>query len=492
MTRGDTRWRQEEEREVNLGAQMRDVTGMLAKAPAFLLLVLLLIPSRTESQPHSACEKLRREKDVQSCLDSIRKRAEDPSAFWFGRGYNSSCQSQTEFFADCYNPRADSIDSLASRLSPTGQLDFKLLDRFMDITYQVSAGKYKACENEYSYEFEREITLDPLSLSVMTPYELRFMPKAWWPADTKDLHTLVFYDAGYFAIKALYVNIPASRLTDGEEIQQYEGPLNPTRNENPYVFLVFSQSGPVALDSKWSKQLVDKTSGIDLEEFIKHHGLKGKARTFSLNPLGDATVLPAHTHSDVIVYVTLSMSTAFPDTQRDFKDKLLTLVMADPNVPLPEFGNERLPFLHWLVVNIRGADVAAGDVVQGYMGPAPPDPHHHHYYYLVFEQPYKLDPDRLDYSAPNCSWAFRGRCRYDVSALVAEHNLKLLGVTWMRARFDEFVREVYVRAGLLPRCVACHGVPGYAVPCSSRAAFSLSETACALYLIVALTASLWT
>lgn len=90
-------------------------------------------------------------------------------------------------------------------------------------------------------------------------------------------------------------------------------------------------------------------------------------------------------------------------------DKLLTLVMADPNVPLPEFGNERLPFLHWLVVNIRGADVAAGDVVQGYMGPAPPDPHHHHYYYLVFEQPYKLDPDRLDYSAPNCSWAFRGR-----------------------------------------------------------------------------------
>lgn len=90
-------------------------------------------------------------------------------------------------------------------------------------------------------------------------------------------------------------------------------------------------------------------------------------------------------------------------------DKTLTLLMADPDVPLQAFGNERLPFLHWLVTNIRGGDVAAGDVVQSYMGPAPPDPKPHRYYMLLFRQDEDLDPHKLDYSAANCSWNFRGR-----------------------------------------------------------------------------------
>lgn len=37
----------------------------------------------------------------------------------------------------------------------------------------------------------------------------------------------------------------------------------------------------------------------------------------------------------------------------------------------------------------------------------------------------------------------------------------------MVTRFDEFVREMYVQAGMNPRCAACHGVPGYSVPCLS-------------------------
>ena len=51
--------------------------------------------------------------------------------------------------------------------------------------------------------------------------------------------------------------------------------------------------------------------------------------------------------------------------------------------------------------------------------------------------------------------------------MASEHDLTLIGVTWMIVRFDEFVREIYVQAGMNPRCAACHGVPGYADPCPS-------------------------
>ena len=51
--------------------------------------------------------------------------------------------------------------------------------------------------------------------------------------------------------------------------------------------------------------------------------------------------------------------------------------------------------------------------------------------------------------------------------MMSENELTLIGVTWMVSRYDEFVRELYVQAGMNPRCAACHGVPGYADPCPS-------------------------
>ena len=78
------------------------------------------------------------------------------------------------------------------------------------------AGSYKACENLYKYEFAREVSLDPLSMTVMTPYEVRAPPKLWWRTEENSLYTLLFYDVGYFAVKAMYINIPGSNFTQGE------------------------------------------------------------------------------------------------------------------------------------------------------------------------------------------------------------------------------------------------------------------------------------
>ena len=80
----------------------------------------------------------------------------------------------------------------------------------------VRTGSYKACENLYKYEYARQVSLDPMSMTVMTPYEVRAPPKLWWRTEDNSLYTLLFYDVGYFAVKAMYINIPGSNFTEGE------------------------------------------------------------------------------------------------------------------------------------------------------------------------------------------------------------------------------------------------------------------------------------
>ncbi|KAL8561539.1 hypothetical protein ACOMHN_057232 [Nucella lapillus] len=546
-----------------------------------LLLFFLLSPgssldlyNKAGGAPSSPCGPSARGKDLHTCLQAIRKRAEDPSLFWFGNGFTDHCSAQDRLQADCYNPTdRQGSDSVITRVLALRVMDPGILDRYLEVNYTTQPGFYNGCGNRFSYNQSREVTVDPLSMAVMTPYEVRAPPNVRWSSSAKNEEegedegwfTLLFYDAGYFTVKALYVNIPGNNFTQGQAMVDYEGPLNPTRNNSPYVFLLFRQAGPsLTLSDRW-RQIVRKGRNweAELPDFITAHKLKGmsvekggpvamnwvlvhgdayaaevartrgymntcarfvaeafqeekidfipnktydghalkhlnvyinvtfqatptavnsccsiynySAQTFNVNPLGQATVLPAHTRTDAEVYVTLHMATAFPDTQRDFEGKTLTLIMADPDVPVQAFGNLRLPFLHWCVVNIRGGDVASGHAVQPYMGPAPPDPQPHRYYFLLFSQPQgDLDPARMDFSAANCSWAFRGRCRFDIMAMVSQHRLQLVGASWMVARHDEFVRDLYVKGGLNPPCVACKGVPGYGDPCPPQSSSSSS------------------
>nr|KAG5699896.1 hypothetical protein BaRGS_018195 [Batillaria attramentaria] len=316
--------------------------------------------------------------------------AEDPSMFWFGKKYTSTCEGRGEFEADCYNPRATEEDSLVTRIFRSREFVPEKVDRFLEVTYTTSTGKYRACENEFTYEFEREFTLDPMTELVMSPYELKDRPRMWWPSDKSSLFTLVFYDVGYFAIKALYVNIPESNVTAGEELMEYEGPLNPTRNHNPYIFLVFKQQGPITLTDKWRKLLTKRGWEEELEEFISAYELRG--------PVAMSWVL----------------------------------VSGDP------YAAE--------VKRLRGYMNTCSHFVSE-------DPKPHRYYFLLFEQEKDLEPEKLDYSAVNCSWAFRGRCRFDVMAMVSEHNLKLVGATWMTARFDEYPIYPALPAELMMRSV---------------------------------------
>ena len=65
---------------------------------------------------------------------------------------------------------------------------------------------------------------------------------------------------------------------------------------------------------------------------------------------------------------------------------MYTLLCVDPDVPAPTAGTPDKPLLHWQVINIQNGDLASGDVMMTYAGPAPPDNKPHFYYFLLYEQ----------------------------------------------------------------------------------------------------------
>ncbi|XP_067667701.1 uncharacterized protein C56G2.4-like [Haliotis asinina] len=468
-----------------------------------LCLAFLLSGAKTsyvkDKSENTLCSESRRTWDLPSCLSAIRRRAENIKTFWFGSEYVSKCGEKSEFSVDCYNPKPYSEDSVVSRIFQRGAYDKKSLDKFMEITFIAQPGKYEACGNEFRSLHSKLISVDPLSNQVYTPYELKDMPYFWWESEEKDMFSLIILDPGYINIKGFFINIRGSNVTTGEAIQVYEGPQNPTKNVNPYVFLLFKQKAYIKMPVIWRQKFFHRSSPIDFRELKQQFSLTGPVamswvkvvgdpyaadimkkkgymntcpqfiyeafkaketpfiprekkyrpdmnvyvnvtfqsppvnfnsccsfftlpqKTIILNPIGNAKVKAAFARQEVIPKVELSMATAFPSATRDFRDKLLTLIVVDPDVPLPEFGSKEIPFVHWLVVNICDGQVDNGEVVQSYIGPAPPDKKPHNYYFLVFEQGYELEPSEVSsYAAANCSKMFKGRTMDKLEEQMAE------------------------------------------------------------------------
>ncbi|CAG9791324.1 unnamed protein product [Diatraea saccharalis] len=74
-------------------------------------------------------------------------------------------------------------------------------------------------------------------------------------------------------------------------------------------------------------------------------------------------------------------------------DQLYTLAMTDPDAPSREDPKFR-EWHHWLVSNIPGNNVAAGETLSAYIGSGPPPKTGlHRYVYLVYKQPSRLTFD---------------------------------------------------------------------------------------------------
>ncbi|KXJ70301.1 hypothetical protein RP20_CCG024159 [Aedes albopictus] len=78
---------------------------------------------------------------------------------------------------------------------------------------------------------------------------------------------------------------------------------------------------------------------------------------------------------------------------------LYTLVMTDPDAPTRATPKMR-EWKHWVVINVPGSDVAAGETVAEYIGSAPPENSGlHRYVFLV----YKQSRGRMRWSEPKLS-----------------------------------------------------------------------------------------
>ncbi|XP_028165620.1 protein D2-like [Ostrinia furnacalis] len=92
-----------------------------------------------------------------------------------------------------------------------------------------------------------------------------------------------------------------------------------------------------------------------------------------------------------------------------------TLIVADPDAP-SRIAPEDREWLHWLVINIPGANLAAGETVFDYLPPGPPPKTGlHRYVFLVYEQ-----PSRICFNGPR---EFKNRGKFSAEQFAAQNGL---------------------------------------------------------------------
>ena len=112
----------------------------------------------------------------------------------------------------------------------------------------------------------------------------------------------------------------------------------------------------------------------------------------------------------------------------------------DPDAPSRENPTSR-EFLHWLVVNVPGSDVSAGENLAAYVGSGPPKgTGFHRYVQLVYKQPGKIDTSNIPH-IPNNSR--NGRPKFSIQKFADEHKLGApIAGNMYRAQYDDYVPNI--------------------------------------------------
>lgn len=125
-------------------------------------------------------------------------------------------------------------------------------------------------------------------------------------------------------------------------------------------------------------------------------------------------------------------------------DAYYTLCMTDPDAPSRKEPTYR-EWHHWLVGNIKGDNVAAGETLSEYVGSGPPpDTGLHRYVFLVYEQPGKLtfdEPRLTNTSADN-------RGGFAIRKFAEKYNLgNPVAGNLYQAKYDDYVPILYKQLG---------------------------------------------
>ncbi|CAH3033819.1 unnamed protein product [Porites lobata] len=121
------------------------------------------------------------------------------------------------------------------------------------------------------------------------------------------------------------------------------------------------------------------------------------------------------------------------------KGKKYLVAMVDPDAPYADNPGCQ-SWLHWIVVNIDGEDLAKGvntyppvDTITDYNPPSPPKPkpgktNIHRYFVYVFEQESELQPNELGKLKED----FQERCRFDIDDFRDKLNLKTVAMNMLK------------------------------------------------------------
>ncbi|CAH0402842.1 unnamed protein product [Chilo suppressalis] len=125
-------------------------------------------------------------------------------------------------------------------------------------------------------------------------------------------------------------------------------------------------------------------------------------------------------------------------------DQLYTLAMTDPDAPSRQDPKFR-EWHHWLVGNIPGGNVSAGETLSAYVGSGPPpNTGLHRYVYLVYKQPSKLnfDEPRLTNTSGD------NRAKFSISKFAQKYNLgDPIAGNFYQAQYDDYVPLLYKQLG---------------------------------------------
>lgn len=195
----------------------------------------------------------------------------DTHRFWFGTQYAINCPQGPAGGLACSNNNSGTADSLTSRVFPNTRVDLELIDRFLHVSYVAVPGTYTGCGATFTVNSTWVYDVDPVSNDVVRPWYVKNAPDVRWntSSDPDDqLYTLMVVDAGYTYTHGIYINIQGGNLTNSEVVASYHGPLNTMELLNPYMFLLFRQSGPIQLPSPY-------TASSIVPMFVKEMNLTG-------------------------------------------------------------------------------------------------------------------------------------------------------------------------------------------------------------------------
>ncbi|RVE44175.1 hypothetical protein evm_011169 [Chilo suppressalis] len=125
-------------------------------------------------------------------------------------------------------------------------------------------------------------------------------------------------------------------------------------------------------------------------------------------------------------------------------DQLYTLAMTDPDAPSRQYPKLR-EFRHWLVGNIPGGNVSAGETLSAYVSPVPPpNTGLHRYVYLVYKQPSRLnfDESRLTNTSGDI------RAKFSIANFAKKYNLgDPIAGNFFQDLYDDYVPLLYKQLG---------------------------------------------